>query len=239
MQGRVIAKFDKRVLSVSMLLMFAVFLLILPVKPALGNSEVTILSEDFEGVFPTDNGWTIGDLTAFSGEDYWGATDYKANGGSKSGWCAQIGTQLVPTTIFTEDFEGSFGNGINGWSVGDDNPSGTTAYWNDVNSAFGGEGTYSGSWKAYCAGSGYGGTSSSPTYQNYMDAYMTRTVNLIGYDDAYVSFYYKMPPPLDIEDTTVYDYGQVKIGTIELAKYDTAETSWTYSEVWLTDYVGG
>ncbi|NWG09936.1 MAG: hypothetical protein HXX80_06520, partial [Nitrososphaerales archaeon] len=157
MQGKIIAKSDKRALSVSMLLMFAVFLLILPVEPALSNSEVTIFSEDFEGVFPTDNGWTIGDLTANNGEDYWGATDYKAHDGSKSGWCAQIGTQLVPNTIFTEDFEGGFGNGINGWSVGDDEPSGTTAYWNDVNSAFGGEGTHSGSWKAYCAGTGYGG----------------------------------------------------------------------------------
>lgn len=80
----------------------------------------------------------------------------------------------------------------------------------------------------------YGGTPSDPKYQNYMDAYMTRTVNLIGYDDAYVQFYYKMPS-LEVG----YDYGQLKIGTIELKKYDAVKTSWTYSIVWLTDYVGG
>jgi len=227
----------KKILSTSMLI-FAISLLVLPIRPVSGVSEVTIFSENFEGVFPTDNGWTIGDLTSHSGEDYWGATSYKAHSGSKSGWCAQIGNKSVSTTIFSEGFESGFGNGFNGWSVGDSNPSGTTAYWNDVNSAFGGEGTHSGNYKAYCAGTGYGGSSSSPTYQNYMDAYMTRTVNLIGYDDAYVQFYYKMPS-LDIEDTTVYDYGQLKIGTIELKKYDAVKTSWTYSIVWLTDYVGG
>ncbi len=229
----------KKALSTSIILIFAISLLILPIRPALGNSEVTIFSEDFEGVFPTDNGWTVGDLTADNGEDYWGATSYKAHSGSKSGWCAQIGIKTVYTTIFSEGFESGFGNGINGWSVGDSNPSGITAYWNDVSSAFGGEGTHSGNYKAYCAGTGYGGSSSSPTYQNYMDAYMTRTVNLIGYDDAYVQFYYKMPPPIDIEDTTAYDYGQLKIGTIKLEKYDTAKTSWTFSRVYLTDYAGG
>ncbi len=228
----------KKALSASIILIFAISLLILPIRPASGNSEVTIFSENFEGVFPDDNGWTVGDLTVDSGEDYWGATSYKAHSGSKSGWCAQIGTKSVYTTIFSEGFESGFGNGINGWSVGDSNPSGTTAYWNDVSSAFGGEGTHSGNYKAYCAGTGYGGSSSSPTYRDYMDAYMTRTVNLIGYDDAYVQFYYKMPS-LDILDTTVYDYGQLKIGTIELGRYATVQTSWTSSRVYLTDYAGG
>ncbi|MEM3382570.1 MAG: Ig-like domain-containing protein [Nitrososphaerales archaeon] len=228
----------KKVLSTSIVLLFTFSLLILSIQPVLGVTEVTIFSENFEGVFPDDNGWIVGDLTTDSGEDYWGATGYKAHSGSKSGWCARIGTKSVPTEIFSEGFESGFGNGINGWSVGDSNPSGTTAYWNDVSSAFGGEGTHSGNYKAYCAGFNYGGTFSSPTYQNYMDAYMTRTVNLIGYNDAYVQFYYKMPS-LDILDTTVYDYGQLKIGTIELRRYDTVKTSWTFSRVYLTGYAGG
>ncbi|MEM3069262.1 MAG: hypothetical protein QXH58_05060, partial [Nitrososphaerales archaeon] len=46
-------------------------------------------------------------------------------------------------------------------------------------------------------------------------------------------------PSLDILDTTVYDYGQLKIGTIELRRYDNVKTSWTFSRVYLTDYVGG
>ncbi len=228
----------KKALSTSIILIFAISLLIIPIKPALGNSEVTIFSEDFEGVFPDDNGWTVGNLTASYGEDYWGATSYKAHSGSKSGWCAQIGTKSESTLIFSEGFESGFGNGINGWSVGDSNPSGTTAYWNDVSSAFGGEGAHSGNYKAYCAGIGYGGTPTFPLYRDYMDAYMTRTVNLIGYDDAYVQFYYKMPS-LEPWYMTAYDYGQLKVGTIELKRYDTVETSWTYSGAWLTDYAGG
>jgi hypothetical protein len=72
---------------------------------------------------------------------------------------------LAQVTIFSEDFEGSFPS-LNGWSVGDSNSSGTIAYWDDVNSSFGGEGTHGGSSKGYCAGFGYAGSSTSPTYQN-------------------------------------------------------------------------
>ncbi|MEM2873492.1 MAG: hypothetical protein QXD82_04900 [Nitrososphaerales archaeon] len=53
----------KKALSASIILIFAISLLILPIRPASGNSEVTIFSENFEGVFPDDNGWTVGDLT--------------------------------------------------------------------------------------------------------------------------------------------------------------------------------
>jgi len=219
----------KKALSASIILMFTISLLILPIRPVSGVPEVTIFSENFEGVFPADNGWTVGDLAPSYGEDYWGATSYKAHSGSKSGWCAQIGSKSVPTTILEEDFE----TGIDGWSIGDSNPIGGDAHWALALAAFGGEGAHSGNQKMYCSVP-YGGTPSDPKYQNYMDAYMTRTVNLIGYDDAYVQFYYKMPS-LEVG----YDYGQLKIGTIELKKYDAVKTSWTYSIVWLTDYVGG
>ena len=50
------------------------------------------------------------------------------------------------TTILSEGFEGNF-PADNGWSVVDSNASGTTAYWDDVNSAFGGEGTHTGNYK--------------------------------------------------------------------------------------------
>jgi len=66
-------------------------------------------------------------------------------------------------TVLSEGFEGSFPGS---WSVGDANSSGTPAYWDDVDSAFGGEGTHSGSWKGYCADIGNAGTTTSPLYQN-------------------------------------------------------------------------
>ena len=62
------------------------------------------------------------------------------------------------TVILSEGFGGNFPQD-NNWSVGDDNPSGTTAYWDDVPAGFGSAGVHSGLWKGYCAGVSYGGTS--------------------------------------------------------------------------------
>src|SRR5260221_2956584 len=84
-----------------------------------------------------------------------------------------ISASLLPassqTTILSEDFEGAFPGA---WSLGDSNPSGTTAYWKDVNlMSFGTPPIHgSGSYAGYCAGVGYGGTMLSPVYQNSMDA---------------------------------------------------------------------
>ena len=84
-------------------------------------------------------------------------------------------SSFAQTTILSETFEGSFPS-ANAWSVGDANASGTTAYWDDVDSAFGGEGTHGGSWKGYCAAVGYAGTTTSPLYRDYMSAYMSKSI---------------------------------------------------------------
>jgi hypothetical protein len=135
--------------------------------------------------------------------------------------------------IFSETFEGTFQNGYNGWTIGDSSSSGTTAYWDDVDSSFGGESTQEGNWKAYCAGYGYGGTSSAPVYQANMDAYMRRTVNLSGYTSASLTFYYKLP-----STEANFDYGEVKINGTQVAKYGSAATSWTLATISLNSYVG-
>ena len=98
------------------------------------------------------------------------------------------------TTVLFEGFEGNF-PADNGWSVGDDNPSGTPAFWDDVNSTFGGAGTHSGGWKGYCAGSTYPFNSSepNPVYQNDMTAFMQRSVDLTGFVSAQLSFWYIIP----------------------------------------------
>jgi len=94
---------------------------------------------------------------------------------------------LLSVTLLSENFEGAFPSG-NGWSVGDANSAGTSAYWDDVNSSFGGEGTHGGSWKGYCAGVGKAGTDTSPTYQNSTSAYMSKSINLAGLSSASLSF---------------------------------------------------
>src|SRR6266404_4019137 len=96
------------------------------------------------------------------------------------------------TTILTEGFEGAFPGS---WSVGDANPTGTAAYWSDEDiRSFGSiPAAHGGNWAGYCAGVGHAGTALSPTYQNSMDAYMSRSVNLSGYNSATLSFWYIIP----------------------------------------------
>jgi len=94
--------------------------------------------------------------------------------------------------LLFEGFEGSFPAG-NAWTVGDSNASGTNAWWDDVNTAFGTAGVHSGNWKGYCAGFGYAGTTIAPLYQTYMDSYMRRTLDLRSYCSPSLSFWYRTP----------------------------------------------
>lgn len=132
-------------------------------------------------------------------------------------------------TLFTEGFEGAF-PGI--WLVGAQGP--TQVYWKDVNGVFGGAGTHSGAWKAYCAGVGYGGTETSPTYQNNMAAYMARTVGLAGYTGAELRFWYNIP---SIESCC--DSVRVSIDTNYFAWSNAAPTlEWTEARINLDAFVG-
>src|SRR6188768_2522274 len=93
-------------------------------------------------------------------------------------WLSLAGSARAQTVLFFEGFEGAFPSAP--WVVGDENTNGTSATWNDVSTAFGGETTHSGTWKGYCAGSLYaqGATIANPTYTNSMAAYMERTIDL-------------------------------------------------------------
>jgi len=225
MQNRISVKFYKKALSTSMLLIFAISLFILPIKPALGASEVTIFSEDFEGVFPTDNGWEVGDADNDHGEDYWGATDYRDHSGSKSGWCAQEGKQITGggSMILYEDWE----SGIDGWSFGDSNLTPPNANWALATAAFGGEGTYSGNYKVYCSVP----FDIGPQYKTNIDSYMTTTVDITGYEVFWMYFAYKMP------SLGTGDFGQLLVDDTELKRYESIQTDWTIAAVSF-DYVG-
>jgi len=220
MVNRIRAKFFKRVLSISMLMIFAISLLILPIKPALGNSEVTILSEDFEGVFPTDNGWEVGDVDNTNGDDYWGATDYRDHSGSESGWCAQIGKKITGSgsALFGEDWE----SGSDGWSFGDSNLAPPDASWDLVPDGFWGEGTYSGSYMVYCSIP----YDIGPLYKTNIDSYMTTTVDITGNEVFWLLFMYKMP------SLGTGDYGQLLVDDTELERFETVQTDWTVASVW-------
>jgi hypothetical protein len=139
----------------------------------------------------------------------------------------------MSVTLLSEGFEGSF-PADNGWSVSDANSAGTAAYWNDVSSSFGGEGTHGGSWKGYCAGSGYAGSSTSPTYQNSMNASMSKSVNLGGLSSASLTFWYKIP---SIESGN-YDHLRAYIDSTKVFDVSATTTSWTQSTISLNSYLG-
>jgi hypothetical protein len=134
------------------------------------------------------------------------------------------------TTNFFEGFEA----GLVNWVVGDANPSGTPAYWGPVTSTFGGEATHGGAFKAYCAATGYAGSISSPAYRDYMNAYLSRTIDLTGYTNATLSFWHKIPT---IESG--YDYARVLVDSTELWSTDQPRTSWQLMNLSLESYIGG
>ena len=134
--------------------------------------------------------------------------------------------------VLQETFEGAFPED-NGWVVGDANPDGLPAYWDDVNSAFGGGGSHSGSWKGYCAGVGYGGTSVNPTYQHSMQAYMRNTINLTGYAGAELSFWYNIPSMDDY-----YESLRVYIDGKAIFARDTSAGFWSQASLNLSAFVG-
>ena len=135
------------------------------------------------------------------------------------------------TTNFFEGFETSLSPV---WSVGDANASGTPAYWSIVDSAFGGEGAQSGTRKIYCAGFGYAGSTNSPTYRDSMRAYLQRGIDLTGYSNATLSFWFKLP---SVESG--YDSANVYLDSTLLWSSDSPATNWTQVSLSLDAFVGG
>ena len=167
--------------------------------------------------------------------------DASASGGvsdtDQQGWTVRrfaVTVNPAPVAIFTEGFEGAFPGP---WTVADNNPQGTNAFWNDVNSSFGGEATHSGGWKGYCAGVGHGGSTNNPTYQPNMDALMTRSVDLGDYSSATLEFWYKMP-----SRGSGSDRGQVGVITsgvpVTTQNFETVRSAWTRVEIDLSAHTG-
>ncbi len=154
-------------------------------------------------------------------------------------------------TVLFEGFEGNF-PADNGWIVRDANPSGSPGYWDDVNGSFGGEGTHSGNWKGYCAGSTYPFNSSepNPSYQDSMTATMSRDIDLSGYCSATLTFWHKLPSietcgeffcdvcRVIIQSPLCVGCGP-GVGPTVLWLQGNPVTDWTPVTIDLTPYVGG
>ena len=136
-------------------------------------------------------------------------------------------------TVVSEGFEATFPGT---WSTGDANTNGTAAYWKDVNNSLGTNtgGAHSGSWKGYCAGIGYGGTTANPTYQNSMSAYMSRTIDLSTNTQAALTFWHIIP---SIE--TNWDNARVYIDTNLIWSLSNSLPAWTQVALSLNAYAGG
>jgi hypothetical protein len=139
-----------------------------------------------------------------------------------------LGAQIV---VLSEDFEGTFPGG---WTVADDDPFGTSAYWGAADSAFGGEGAHSGTRKAYCAGSGFGGTTANPVYQSDMTASMSRSINLGGFSAVTLTFWFKIP---SLE--TDVDLVRVLIDNTAVWTTNDIVGAWTQASINLNNFVGG
>ena len=135
------------------------------------------------------------------------------------------------TTILSEGFEGVFPAGA-GWTVGDTTMPGV--YWDDVYTTDGTVTAHTGNWKGYCAGVGHGGTTANPTYTNYMNAYMSRSINLVGYTGANLSFWLNIP---SIE--TDYDQVQVWMDSTQMWSITNSTADWALVTLPLNAYVGG
>jgi hypothetical protein len=96
-----------------------------------------------------------------------------------TGTLAATATTLVPTTIFSEDFEGSWpGN----WTVEDQDLDSGEDYWGQSDYR-----AYSGNFSAYCANVS---DVSGQYYDNNMDAFMVRDVDLSAYESATLTYNY-------------------------------------------------
>ena len=133
------------------------------------------------------------------------------------------------TTNFFEGFEA----GLTNWVAGDADPTSVPAYWGIVDTNFGGAGTHSGNFKAYCAGVGYGGSTNNPAYTNYMISYLSRTVNLVGMTNATLTFWSRIP---SIESD--YDYARVFINNTEVWSTDLPQANWTLVSLNLEQFLG-
>ena len=125
---------------------------------------------------------------------------------------------LLSTTILSEGFEGTFPGG---WSV---NVS-QDRMWDDTSGM-----SHNGSWSGHCAET----SSGSPTgnYVNNMTTVLETAVDLTGFVDAELSFWYWMNTEADA------DYFSVEINGNRLRHFSGDHQNWRFETVYLEAYAG-
>ena len=88
------------------------------------SPESYIFYDDFE---TGTDGWTITDLDAGNGADYWASTTDRPCYGSSSLYCAGVGGTTGSHTIYYDTAE--YAEQIDGWTVGDYNTADGEDYW--------------------------------------------------------------------------------------------------------------
>lgn len=133
--------------------------------------------------------------------------------------------------IFRESFEDAF-PGAGGWEVEDQNPGGFPAFWDRVDLfAFGSPPPNGSAWAGYCGGFGFGGTPLRPRYQSDMTAFMSKQLDLRGYDSATLSFWHTVPSiELGVDQCAVFVDDQ-------LIYVSSEAFGWTQTTLDLTAYV--
>lgn len=273
-------------------------ILIISVFPASAATVTeTIFSENFEGAFGDDtNGWSVGDSNCWANYDAWDDTFHTSHNGESSAWVADMGqhdeevygsndanvnipdndgtvTSSIKLTgapsgkkISTMDVYFNIKHPYVGdlyVDIADENADYPYVLWNreggsqdnilkreNCISKFNEREYVNQIWKLratdkasqdtgyidywsisayYDAGTNY----QYREYDNYMDAYMLRTVDLSGYNSPTLTFSYKMP---SVEEG--YDYGQIKVNGVEIKKYNKVIADWKPETINLSDYAG-
>jgi len=159
-----------------------------PASPVPQNVEVLALNENFEGVLGA-RGWTVGDADLLNGADYWAASNYRASDGNASAWAAGSGDKLTVIDFFTEGFE--TGNGSFQYADRNSSDSAGQDYWGRSTAR-----AHNGSYSIWCAQTGNNQQySNAPNaqvryYDNYMNSTAVVPVNLAGYADVTLEYWF-------------------------------------------------
>lgn len=178
------------------------------------DTQDIIFSENFEGSFPGDNGWIVGDADPGSGEDYWDDVNCFDHWGSWSAWCADIGD--MPNCEYYDDNMWAYmispGIEVGGY----ENVELSYYIWYDTEPNY----DY---FRRFYSSNGEDWTESSHVYDGNSGGWRHKTAGLNNFNTYYVNFVFDSDPSLHI------NYEGVYLDDIEITG---DPTSPDYAEIW-------
>ncbi|HEX9709170.1 MAG TPA: PKD domain-containing protein [Candidatus Thermoplasmatota archaeon] len=184
-------------------------------------AENVVAYEGFEGPFPAA-GWDALDANGSEGDDFWGNSTARAVAGAQSAWAAGTGFRPETVLLLTEDFENA--SLPAGWTATDDDNAYGQDYWGPTQYRVH-SGNYSiwsaqvGDNQAYdeCQKKGCEEEMSALAlpynadihqYDNFMNATVSRAVNLTGFEYATVEFWYWVSAESSVDSFFVIYWAQ-------------------------------